>query len=250
MEFMQVLGPDLHVLALCQSAVPALAAIALLAAAGEASQPRSLVLMGGLIDTRINPTRMNRLARRLLLAWFERTVIAAVPPGYPGHDRLVYPASAQRAALLTYLARHFEYLPGVPPRLRIHGDEALADPQFCKRLLTLMDLPAELFVQNVRLVLQEHALARGALVWRGLKVRPEAVRRTALMTVEGQFDDVSGRGQTLAAHTLCRSIPAGRRSHYEQPGVGHFGMFAGPRWLDQVAPRIRAFIRAQGTAGR
>jgi poly(3-hydroxybutyrate) depolymerase len=249
MEFIRALGPDLHVLALCQSAVPALAAVALLAAAADPMLPLSMILMGGLTDTRINPTRMNRLARRLSLPWLESTVITKVPHGYPGCQRRVYPASAQRAGLLMYLARRVEYLPGVLPRFRVYGDKALADPEFCKRLLTLMDLPAELFLQNIELVLQQQALARGAMIWRGQEVRPDAVERTALMTVEGEFDDISGHGQTLAAHELCRSIPNGRRCHHEQAGVGHFGMFAGPRWFDEVAPRVREFIRAQGVLG-
>jgi poly(3-hydroxybutyrate) depolymerase len=249
MEFILALGPDLHVLALCQSAVPTLAAVALLAAAADPVQTRSMILMGGLTDTRINPTRMNRLARRFSLPWLESTIITRVQHGHPGWRRRVYPASAQRTGLLMYLARHVEYLPDVPPRFRVYGDKALADPEFCKRLLTLMDLPAELFLQNIELVLQEHALARGTMVWRGREVRPEAVHRTALMTVEGEFDDISGHGQTLAAHELCRSIPDGRRCHHEQAGVGHFGMFAGPRWFDEVAPRVREFIRAQGAPG-
>jgi poly(3-hydroxybutyrate) depolymerase len=174
-------------------------------------------------------------------------VITTVPTDFPGHGRRVYPAAAQRAALLTYLARRVELLAGVPPRVRIYGDKALADPQFCKRLLTVMDLPAELFLETLRAVLQDQSLARGTMTWQGRPVAPECIEKTGLMTVEGEFDDVSGPGQTRAAHALCRRIAARRRRHYEQAGVGHFGIFTGPSWFKSVAARVRAFIRAQET---
>lgn len=245
-RFMRRLGPETHVLAVCQSAQPALAATALMAASGEAAPPRSLVLMGGLIDPRINPTRIGRLATRLPLARFEAMVMTRVPAGYDGAGRRVYPRHAQRAALLSYLARHLEFRPGIVPEVRVRGDATLADPAFCREFLTVMDLPAELFLENLRIVFKEHALACGTLTCAGRTVVPSAITRTALMTVEGEFDDTSGRGQTRAAHDLCAAIPPERRAHHEEAGVGHFGMYAGRHWRESVLPKVRAFIRAQG----
>ena len=244
-ECLHALGPEVHLLAVCQSAVPTLAAVALMAAAEEPDPPLTLVLMGGLIDTRISPTRMDLVARSLSLPWIESSVISPVPAEFPGAGRRVYPARAQRAALLLYLARHVITLAGAPPRVRIHGDAVFADPAVLRDLLTLMDVPAELFVQNIRSVLQEHALPRGRMRWRGRSVEPAAIARTALMTVEGAFDDISGRGQTRAAHDLCSGIPAGKRDHHEQPGVGHFGMYIGDHWRNEVLPRLLAFVHGQ-----
>jgi poly(3-hydroxybutyrate) depolymerase len=244
-EFLRQLGPEVHVLAVCQSAVPALAATALLAAADDHRQPRSLILMGGLIDTRINPTRIDRLAETPAFRRLEEAAITRVPSGFPGTGRSIYPASVQHAGLLAYLARHVEFPAGSPSMLRIRGDPTLAEPEFLKRLLTLMDLPAELYLQNTWVVFQGHALPTGALVWRDRKVAPEAISRTALMTVEGEHDDISGRGQTRAAHELCSSLAANKRRHVLQPGVGHFGMYAGRSWFESVLPQVRDFIRGQ-----
>lgn len=201
--------------------------------------------MGGLIDTRINPTRIDRLAETLAFRRLEEAAIARVPPGFPGAGRRIYPASVQRAGLLAYLARRVELFAGSPFKLHVHGDPTLAEPEFLKRLLTLMDVPAELYLENIRAVLQDHALPRGTLTWHGRKVRPEAISRTALMTVEGEHDDISGRGQTRAAHGLCSALPANKRRHLLQPGVGHFGMYAGRSWCETVLPQVRDFIRGQ-----
>ncbi len=245
LDFLRKLGPDVHLLAVCQSAVPALAATALLAAADDARQPRSLILMGGLIDTRINPTRIDRIARTFVFRKLEQAAITYVPPGFRGAGRRIYPAAVQRAGLLTYVARHIELRPDGIFGIRMRGDPALADPGVLERLLTLMDLPAELYLQNMKVVLQDHALPRGTLSWRGQAVEPEAISRTALMTVEGERDDVSGPGQTLAAHQLCRAIPSRKRRHLLLPGIGHFGMYAGKTWFQSVRPRVRDFIRNQ-----
>jgi len=245
-EFLRRLGPELHVLAVCQSAVPTLAAIALLAAADDSAQPHSMILMGGLIDTARNPTRIARMARTISFPWIESRLIAPVPAHLPGALRPVYPASLQRAGLLLYLARHLEYLPGPHSRVRVFGDPNLADPQFCQELLTVMDLPAELFLQTIRTVFQERALPRRVMTSRGRAVEPEGIRRTALLTVEGALDDVSGRGQTRAAHDLCTGLAADRRAQHEQAGVGHFGMFRGRAWRAEILPKVREFIRAQG----
>ena len=245
LDFLRFLPPRLHVLAVCQSAVPALAATALLASGEEECQPRSLILMGGLIDTRVNPTRIDRWAQTLTFRWLERSVLTLVPPGFAGALRLVYPAQVQRLALLAYIARHLRALSDASGQFSVVGDATLADPRFCRELLTLMDLPAELYLSNVRAVLQDHDLPRGRMTWNGQKVEPAAIRHTALMTIEGEFDDISGEGQTYAAHALCRSIPSQRRRHHQQRGVGHFGMYAGRSWFTKVLPQVNAFIQAQ-----
>lgn len=239
------LGPEIHVLAVCQSAVPALAATALLAAADDHRQPRSLILMGGLIDTRINPTRIYRIAQTSVFRRFECAAVARVPPGFPGAGRRIYPATIQRAGLLAYMAKHIELPPEAILRLRMRGDPTLADPEFLKILLNLMDLPAELYLQNIKAVLQDHALPRGTLAWRGQRVEPKAISRTGLMTMEGEYDDISGSGQTRVAHALCPAIPNHKRRHVLQGGIGHFGMYAGKSWFDCVLPQVRDFIRDQ-----
>jgi len=244
-DFLRLLAPEIHVLAVCQSAVPVLAAVALLAAEGGADQPRSLILMGGLIDTRINPTRVDRWAETLAFRWLEQSVISQVPIGLPGYLRPVYPAYVQRAALITYLARHIGRRVEAPWELHVYGDATLAEPRFCRELLRLMDVPAELFLSNIRVVLQEQALPRGTMTWQGEPVRPSAIHQTALMTVEGEFDDISGRGQTYAAHDLCRSVSPHKRRHHMQRGIGHFGMYAGKSWFTKVLPPVRDFIQAQ-----
>jgi len=243
------LGPDVHVVAVCQSAVPALAATALLAADGDV-QPRSLVLMGGLIDTRLGETRVGRVARSLSLAWLERAVIARVTPAFPGHGRRVYPAWAQRAALRAYLARHLEVGAAPGREVGLRGDAALGDPRVCRALMTLMDVPAELFLDNIAAVFQDCALPRGTLRWRDRPVEPAAITATGLMTIEGAFDDISGRGQTHAAHDLCRQVPAARRCRHDQAGVGHFGLYAGAVWRRDVLPRARFHPRPGVTPGR
>ena len=244
-EFLRFLQANLHVLAVCQSAVPTLAALALLASEDGAAPPRSLIMMGGLIDTRINPTRIDRWAKTAAFRWLEQSVLTIVPPGFAGYLRPVYPARVQRLALLTYIGRHVEFRGDGPWQLRLYGDATLAEPRFCRELLTLMDVPAELFLSNIRAVLQDHDLPRGGMVWQGQEVRPAAIRKTALMTIEGEFDDISGRGQTFAAHRLCRSIPPDRRRHHLQRGVGHFGLYAGRSWFSKVLPRVCEFVQAQ-----
>ncbi len=245
LDFIRHLGGPLHLLALCQSALPALAATALLAAARDAAEPRTLTLINGMLDTSIAPTRIDRLARLRPLSWFENHAIAAVPAGFAGQGRRVYPAGLQHAALLAYLARHLagggELLGKV-----LHDDgENAAEQPFLEVFLSLMDLPAAFFLETIDLVFHRFALPRGRLSWRGEPVEPAAIARTALMTVEGEHDDVSAPGQTRIAHALCRNIPDDRRLHHVQPGVGHFGTFHGPAWRNEVMPRIAAFIRAK-----
>jgi poly(3-hydroxybutyrate) depolymerase len=243
-EFARHLGGGLHLLALCQSAMPALAATALIAQRGDVPQPRTLTLINGMIDPRIDPTRIDRLAARRSSSWFESRVIAAVPGVYPGQGRAVYPAEVQRAALLAYLARHIASGGELLGKLLHDDGEDAAEHPFLKLYLAVMDLSAAFFLDTVRLVFHEFALPRGRLTWRGERVEPAAIAKTGLMTVEGEHDDVSAPGQTRVAHALCCNIPAQRRLHYLQPGVAHFGTFHGRAWRNEVMPRIRGFIRA------
>jgi poly(3-hydroxybutyrate) depolymerase len=243
MDFIRCLGGRTHLIGLCQSAMPALAAAALLARQGAAAPPRSLTLINGMLDTRIDPTRIDRLARRHSREWFERNAISEVPQGYPGQGRRVYPASLQHAALIAYLARHLASGGELFGKV-LQDDETNPDgPSFLELYLSVMDLPARVFLDMIELVFREHALPSGRLRWRGDRVEPEAIRETALMTVEGEHDDVSAPGQTRIAHALCSGIPTHRRRHYLQAGVGHFGTFHGRAWRHEVLPRLRAFIR-------
>ncbi len=245
-QFLRLLGPDTHVIAVCQPAVPVLAAVALMAAAGDPAQPRSMTLMGGPIDTRRNPTKVNALAKTRSIGWFERTVVHTVPAGYPGIMRRVYPGFIQLTGFMSMnLDRHvgahlqlFEHL------IRGDGESAATHRRFYDEYLSVMDLPAEYYLQTVETVFQQHALPRGTMVSRGERVEPAAITRTALMTVEGELDDISGVGQTRAAHDLCPGIPDERRRHWLQKGVGHYGIFNGRRWRNEILPRIREFIRA------
>jgi poly(3-hydroxybutyrate) depolymerase len=244
-EFLRLLGPGSHVMAVCQPSVPVLAATALMAASGDPATPRSLVLMGGPVDTRVSPTQVNRLAEERPLAWFEGAVISRVPAHYPGFLRRVYPGFVQLSGFMSMnlevhmdaKARLFEHL------VRGDGDSAAAHRRFYDEYTSVMDLPAEYYLQTVATVFQNHDLPLGRMRSRGRLVEPAAIAESALMTVEGERDDITGRGQTRAAHELCARVPAARRVHYEQQGVGHYGIFSGRRWRDMVAPRVRDFIR-------
>ena len=244
-DFLRLLGPPTHVIAVCQPSVPVLAATALLAAAGDQAAPRTLTLMGGPIDTRESPTEVNKLAQRRSLAWFERHVITRVPLIYPGFGRRVYPGFLQLSGFMTMnLERHL----GAHMRLFHHliegdGDGAEAHRRFYDEYLAVMDLPAEYYLQTVKTVFQDQALARGTMTWRGQPIEPAAISATALMTVEGERDDISGLGQTRAAHKLCTGLTKRQRRHHEEPGVGHYGVFNGRRWRRHIAPRIARFMR-------
>jgi poly(3-hydroxybutyrate) depolymerase len=247
-SFLRELGPETHVIAVCQPSVPVLAAVALMAAENEAAQPRSMTLMGGPIDTRRNPTVVNKLATSRPLSWFERNVIATVPPRYPGHFRRVYPGFLQLAGFMTMnLDRHvtahmdlFKHL------VRGDGESAEATRRFYDEYMSVMDLPADFYLQTVARVFQEHALALGRFATRERRVEPRAISRTALLCVEGENDDICAVGQTAAALDLCTGIPPARKQHHIQPKVGHYGVFNGKRWRTEIYPRVRDFIRASG----
>ena len=247
-EFCRYLGPDLHVIAVCQPSVPVMAAAALMAEAKDPRQPKSITLMGGPIDTRVNPTVPNDMAMRNSMMWFRQNVISTVPFNYPGALRRVYPGFLQLTSFISMnLDRHvnshmrqFEYL--------VKGDDDNADGHraFYDEYLSVMDLTAEYYLQTIEVVFKEHLLPRGQWVSRGRKINPAAIE-TALLTVEGELDDISGVGQTKAAHALTPNIPGARRVHWEQPRVGHYGIFNGRKWREQIMPRVRDFIRANET---
>jgi poly(3-hydroxybutyrate) depolymerase len=244
MDFCRYLGPDVHVIAVCQPSVPVMAAAALMAADKDPRQPRSITLMGGPIDTRVSPTAPNDLAMRNSMMWFRDNVITTVPLNYPGAMRRVYPGFLQLTSFISMnLDRHinahmrqFEHL------VKGDDDSAEAHRTFYDEYLAVMDLTAEFYLQTIEVVFKEHQLPRGAWVSRGRKVDPSAIE-TALMTVEGELDDISGVGQTKAAHTLTPNIPGARHVHWEQPRVGHYGIFNGRKWREQIMPRVRDFIR-------
>ena len=244
-DFIAHLGPQTHLMAVCQPAVPVLAAVSLMAAAKHPATPASMVLMGGPIDTRVNPTEVNAYAESRPLAWFERSVIHRVPWPNRGFGRRVYPGFLQLAGFMSMnLERHIDAHREIFHDLvRGDGESARTKQAFYEEYRAVMDLTAEFFLQTVATVFQEHALPRGRMVSRGRAIEPAAITDCALMTVEGELDDISGLGQTRAAHDLCANLPADKKLHYEQKGVGHYGIFNGRQWSQQIAPRVKAFIR-------
>jgi poly(3-hydroxybutyrate) depolymerase len=244
-EFMTFIGPDTHVIAVCQPAVPALVATALMAARGSACQPASLVLMGGPIDTRRNPTKVNELAGSRSINWFEQNVVSTVPFPHVGCMRPVYPGFMQLTGFMTMnLERHMNaHVDLFNDLVKGDCDSVNQHQGFYEEYLAVMDLTAEFYLQTVRVVFQEHLLPDRKLFHRNEHVDCSAIKQTALMTVEGERDDICGLGQTEAAHDLCTSIPARDKVHYVQPGVGHYGVFNGTRWRTEIQPRIREFIR-------
>ena len=242
--FCRYLGPDVHVIAVCQPSVPAMAAAALMAEAKDPRQPKSITLMGGPIDTRESPTVPNDLAMRNSMMWFRQNVISTVPYGYPGAMRRVYPGFLQ---LTSFISMNFDRHVNAHMRQFEHlvkGDDDSADGHraFYDEYLAVMDLSAEFYLQTIEVVFKEHLLPRGEWVSRDRRINPAAIE-TALMTVEGELDDISGIGQTKAAHALTPNIPGARHVHWEQPRVGHYGIFNGRKWREQIMPRVRAFIR-------
>ena len=246
-EFIRLLGRDVHVISVCQPTVPVLAAISLMADAGEPT-PRTMVMMGGPIDPRRSPTAVNNLATRKPLSWFDRTLIHPVPVKYPGAMRRVYPGFLQHLGFVAmnparHADAHWDYYDHL---VQGDGESAEAHRRFYDEYNAVLDMPAEYYLDTIRRVFQEHHLPRGRFSARGELVRPQAIRQTALLTIEGALDDISGNGQTEAAHALCTGIPAKRREHYLVPGVGHYGIFSGRRWRELILPRIRDFIRRHG----
>ena len=243
-SYLKALGRGTHVIAVCQPSVPVLAAASLMAAAKDKCRPRSLTLMGGPIDTRINPTKVNNFATRHPLAWFKNTVVSRVPYGAPGFGREVYPGFLQLSGFMSMnMDRHLgAHLRMFQHLVRGDGDSAESHRRFYDEYMSVMDLTAEFYLQTVELVFQKHALPKGDWVSRGARIEPAAIRDIGLMTVEGELDDISAPGQTLAAQDLCRGIPPSKREHVLAQGVGHYGIFNGRRWREAIAPRVAAFI--------
>lgn len=244
-EFIQFIGTNTHVIAVCQPAVPALAATALMAARDDVCQPTSLTMMGGPIDTRRNPTVVNKLAEDKSIEWFESTVVSHVPVPNPGFLRKVYPGFMQLTGFMTMnLDRHVSAHEELFHHL-VAGDcsSAQQTQDFYEEYLSVMDLTAEFYLQTVKTVFQDHALPKGEMTHRGEIIDCGAITKTAIMTVEGENDDICGLGQTEAAHDLCCNVVDDEKYHYVQAGVGHFGVFNGTRWRTEIQPRIREFIR-------
>ena len=251
-SILHVLGGDTHVIAVCQPSVPVLAAAALMEADDDPYAPLSMVLMGGPIDTRVNPTVVNRLAEQRGTNWFRRNVITKVPFPNPGFMRDVYPGFLQLNGFVSMnLDRHIEAHKQLFLNLvRGDGDSAQKHKEFYDEYLAVMDLAAEYYLQTVDTVFVRHALPRGEMTHRGRPVNPADIRRTGLLTIEGEHDDISGVGQTEAAHRLCVNIPADRQAHWLQPGVGHYGVFNGSRFRSEIAPRIADFVLSMGHRAR
>lgn len=245
-KLLRHLGPETHVVAVCQPAPAVVAAVSLLASRGDPAQPRTMTLMGGPVDTRAAPTVVTKLAQQHSIQWFERHVVVTVPPWHPGAFRRVYPGFLQLAAFISMNPdRHVEAHRRMFRHL-VQGDEesAAAHRRFYDEYLAVMDVPASYYLQTVETFFQKHDLADGRMRVRGELVQPSAIERTALLTVEGELDDISAPGQTIAAHVICSSIPASRRGQHLQPAVGHYGIFNGRKWRSEILPRIKTFIEA------
>jgi len=243
-SILHFLGGEVHVVAVCQPSVPVMAAVAVMEADGDPDVPRSMVLMGGPIDTRVNPTAVNALAESRGVGWFRRNVIAKVPFPHPGVMRDVYPGFLQLYGFVSMnLDRHIEAHRNLFHHLvEGDGDSAQKHREFYDEYLAVMDIAAEFYLQTVDTVFVRHALPKGEMTHRGEPVDSGAIKRVALMTVEGEHDDISGVGQTQAAHHLCANIPADLKTHWLQPGVGHYGVFNGSRFRSEITPRIADFV--------
>jgi poly(3-hydroxybutyrate) depolymerase len=243
-EMMHVLGGNIHLVAVCQPSVPVLMAASVMEANGDPNYPASMTLMGGPIDTRRNPTAVNDLAAAKGIDWFRNNVITKVPLPHPGVMRDVYPGFLQLNGFISMnFDRHMDAHKNLFANL-VKGDGDLVDKhrEFYDEYLAVVDLPAEYYLQTVEQVFVRHALPKGEMYHRGQRIDPSAIRRVALMTVEGENDDISGLGQTQAAQDLCTSIPESRRVHYVQMGVGHYGVFNGSRFRSEIVPRISDFM--------
>jgi polyhydroxyalkanoate depolymerase len=243
-DYLHTIGPGAHVLAVCQPCVAVLSATAIMAQAGHPAQPRSMTLMAGPIDCRVNPTKVNKLANKRDIGWFERTLTASVPIRYPGAFRRVYPGFVQLAAFMTMnIERHLNAHKELYEHLA-NGEieKAAIAKAFYDEYFAVLDLTAEFYLETVRHIFQEYTLPLGKLKWRGTIVEPRAIRRTMLLTVEGERDDICAVGQTVAAHDLCSKLRPYLKRHHMQAGVGHYGVFSGKRWETQVYPIVKNMI--------
>jgi poly(3-hydroxybutyrate) depolymerase len=245
-EFIRELGPDVHLISVCQPTVPVLAAVSLMASESDPKLPKSMTMMGGPIDSRKSPTEVNALAKRKNMRWFENNVIFKVPSAYPGYLRKVYPGFLQHAGFVAmnpdrHLTSHWDYYLDL---VKGDMDDVEGHREFYDEYNAVIDLPAEYYLDTIRIVFQEHRLTKGTWKVHGQLVKPEDIKTVALFTIEGELDDISGSGQTQAAHDLCKGIPKARKQHLTAQGAGHYGIFSGRRWREQIAPQIKSFIRA------
>jgi poly(3-hydroxybutyrate) depolymerase len=245
-QFLEAIGPGAHLMAVCQPCVAALVAVAVMAQGNNRAQPRSMTLMAGPIDARVNPTRVNELATSRPIEWFEQNLIASVPFRYGGAMRRVYPGFVQLAAFMSMnLERHLKAHRDLYDNLAAgEYEKAQATKAFYDEYFAVLDLTAEFYLETVERVFQSHALPLGELEFRGIRVDPAAIRRTMLLTVEGEKDDVCAVGQTVAAHDLCNKLRPYLKRHHMQPGVGHYGVFSGKRWEGQIYPIVKNVILA------
>jgi poly(3-hydroxybutyrate) depolymerase len=245
-EFLRFLGPDTHVLAVCQPSVPAFAAAALMGAEKDPCRPKSLTMMGGPVDTRASPTSVNDVAMARPLSWFQSNVIATVPLTYPGAGRKVYPGFLQLAGFIsmnleTHMMSHYEMF----KHLTLGDEEGASGTKaFYDEYLSVADLPAEFYLETVEQVFQKHALPKGEFVHRGKAIDPDAIRDTALLAIEGERDDISGIGQTRAALELAKHLPAAKKKYFLAKDVGHYGIFNGSKWRERIAPVVEDWIAA------
>jgi len=249
-EFIRAIGPEVNVISVCQPTVPVLAAISLVASAGEPT-PRTMTMMGGPIDARRSPTAVNNLATNKSHSWFENNVIHHVPVPYPGAGRPVYPGFLQHAGFIAmnpdrHLKSHYDHFLDL---VRGDGDKADSHRDFYDEYNAVLDMPAEYYLDTIKVVFQDFALVNGTWVVKGKPVRPQDIKTTALLTIEGELDDISGAGQTRAAHDLCTGVPKDRQFHYDAVGAGHYGIFSGRRWREKVYPQVRDFIASFHGAG-
>ena len=242
-EFIRHLGPEVNVISVCQPTVPVLAAVSLMATHGEFT-PRTLTMMGGPIDARKSPTAVNNLATKKSYAWFEHNVIYRVPSNFPGAGRPVYPGFLQHTGFVAmnpdrHVSSHYDYF-----RDLIRGDDDSTEShrQFYDEYNAVLDMPAEYYLDTIRAVFQDFALVNGTWQVDGTRVQPADITTSALLTIEGELDDISGAGQTKAAHGLCTGVPTGRHFHFDAVGAGHYGIFSGRRWREFVYPEVKAFI--------
>jgi len=245
-EFLTFLGPNTHVMAVCQPSVPAYAATAIMGAEDHPCRPASLTMMGGPIDTRASPTSVNDVATDRPLSWFRNHVIATVPVSYPGAGRQVYPGFLQLSGFIamnlgSHLMSHYQYFNHL---IEGDGDGAASHKAFYDEYLSVCDLTAEFYLQTVEHVFKEHSLPKGKLVHRGKLIDLGAIRDTALLAIEGERDDISGIGQTKAALDLAHNLPEAKKLYHLAPNVGHYGIFNGSKWRTRIAPVVEEWMRA------
>jgi len=247
-EFIRLCGPSVNVISVCQPTVPVLAAVSLMASRGEPT-PLTMTMMGGPIDARKSPTSVNNLAANKSYSWFENNVIYRVPQNYPGAQRRVYPGFMQHSGFVAmnpdrHVTSHYDYFLDL---IRGDDDSAESHREFYDEYNAVLDMPAEYYLDTIKTVFQDYSLVNGTWFVDGEQVRPQDITTTALLTIEGELDDISGAGQTRAAHDLCSGIPAARSLHYDAMGAGHYGIFSGKRWREKVYPEVKGFIQKFGT---